>query len=455
VDNTFLDLGIIAVLILINAFLNAAEIATVSVRRARIKQLANDGNPSAERVHRLLENPRTFIATVQVGVTLTNFFASAFGAVSLVEIATRMLVAAPFQFSKDTANTLAFIGVTIAVAFMSLIFGELVPKTLGIELAEPIALRVSGFVTLLARVTWPAVLFLTGTTNLIVHLLGGRGKAQMPSITEEEIISMVETGEDEGVVTATEQEMIRNIFDFTDHRVSDVMVPRPDMFELAAQMTIAEAGPLVRKSGYSRIPIYQQDRENITGMIFAKDVLGAYIEGHIDQPLETIAHPVVFVPETKPVGNLLRELQQSRQNLAIAVDEFGGVSGMLTLEDLLEEIVGDIQDEFQHEEAPLQRLDDHDLLVAGNLPLQDVVEALELRIKDPEIESTVAGLILERQGRIPDQGDTVAWHGITFTVAEMNRRRIKKVRVHYEPAVEGGAPEEAGTPLDSRPQPLV
>jgi len=444
VNSTFGHLIIIAVLILINAFLNMAEIATVSVRRARIKQLADDGDPQAQRVQRLLSNPRTFIATVQIGVTLTALFTSAFGAVSLAEEASRGLVNV-FGLAVATANTVALVLITIAEAFLVLIFGELVPKTFGIEMAEPIALRVSGFVAILARVMWPAVAFLSGTTNLVVRLLGGRRNAQIPSVTEEEIISMVETGEDEGVLTPSEQEMIRNIFEFTDRRVSEVMVPRPDMFELAGRMPIAEAGPLVRKSGYSRIPIYEQDRENITGMVFTKDVLGAYIDGRIDQPLQKIAHPVVFVPETKLIGELLQELQRSRQNLAIAVDEFGGVSGMLTLEDLLEEIVGDIQDEFQHEEAPLQRVAPDELLVAGNLLLQDVVEAFDLRVRDWDLDSTVAGLILELQGRIPDPGDSISWHGMTFTVAEMNGRRIQKVRVTLDEAPSVPAEEPSTT----------
>ena len=441
-DGTLGSLGVILVLILINAFLNATEIATVSVRRARIKQLADDGNPSAIRVQRLLENPRAFIATVQVGVTLAGFFASAYGADTLVPVVSRALEGDPIHLAASTAGTIAFIGTTVSVAFVTLILGELVPKTLGIERAEPIALRVSAFVTVLARVTWPVVRFLTGTTNLIVRLFGGHHHAQLPSITEEEIISMVETGEDEGVLTPSEQEMIRNIFEFTDRRVSEIMVPRPDMFECPADELISGAGPAIRKSGYSRIPIYQGDRENITGMVFAKDVLGAYIDGQADRPLQSIAHPVAFVPETKLTGELLRELQRSRQNLAIAVDEFGGVSGMLTLEDLLEEIVGEIQDEFQHEEAPLQSISPTELLVAGNLPIADVLDAFELRIKDDSLENnTVAGLILELQGRIPNAGDSVTWHDITFTVAEMKRHRIQKVRV----VCEAGSDDESAT----------
>jgi len=221
-------------------------------------------------------------------------------------------------------------------------------------------------------------------------------------------------------------------------------------------MTIGEAGPLIRKSGYSRIPLYHEDRENITGMVFTKDVLGAYIEGRIDQPLQQIAHPVVFVPETKSISDLLRELQRGRQNLAIAVDEFGGVSGMLTLEDLLEEIVGEIQDEFQHEDAPLQRLGPDELLVAGNLPLQDVVDAFDLRIKDSAPDSTVAGLILELQGRIPDPGDQLTWHNLIFTVDEMTRRRIQRVRVTLatlgadEPGRNTGEPVAPGAPHSAR-----
>ncbi|MGI8587513.1 MAG: hemolysin family protein [Chloroflexia bacterium] len=442
--NTLVQLAIIAVLVLINAFLNAAEISIVSARRARIKQLADEGDLAAARVQRLTDNPRTFIATVQIGVTLTAFFASAFGAISLVGGTAGFLEGDPIRLSHATADTVAFIAITVADAFVVLIFGELVPKTLGIEHAEAVALRVSKVITMMARVSWPVVAFLTGTTNFIVRLLGGHRKANMPSITEEEIISMVETGEDEGVLTTSEQEMIRNIFDFTDRRVSEIMVPRPDMFELSAQMPISDAGPLVRKSGYSRIPVYQQDRENIIGMVFAKDVLGAYIEGRTNQPLEAIRHDVHFVPESKLIGDLLRELQQSRQNLAIAVDEFGGVSGMLTLEDLLEEIVGDIRDEFQHEEAPIQKLGPDELIVAGNVSLQDIADEFEMRVKGPDLDSTVAALILEEEGRIPEPGAQVTWHDLTLTVDEMLRRRIQKVRVtrnETTPPAEATRPE--------------
>ncbi|MDQ2807612.1 MAG: hemolysin family protein [Chloroflexota bacterium] len=441
-DSTLGHLAIIALLVLINAFLNAAEIAVISVRRARIKQLADDGNPAARRVQRLLQNPRRFIATVQVGVTLTAFFASAFGAVSLVAGVRNLLEGAPLRLDPATSDTVAFIFVTVADAFVVLIFGELVPKTLGIERAEAIALRLSGPVGVMSRLLRPVVAFLTGTTNLIVRLLGGSQRATLPSISEAEIMTMVETGGNEGVVTASEQEMIRNIFEFTDRRVSEIMMPRPDMFELSADMSVTEAGPHVRKSGYARIPIYQDDRENIVGMVFAKDVLGAYIDGRTADPLKAIAHPLVFVPETKLVGELLRELQRGRQNMAIAVDEFGGVSGLLTLEDLLEEIVGDIQDEFEHEESPLEELGPGELRVAGNLSLADIVEWLKLRIRDVDLDSTVAALILEQQGRIPDPGDEILWHDIRFTVAAMDRRRISKVHVKYEgPPVEDPADE--------------
>jgi putative hemolysin len=445
VSGLLVAVGVILLLIFINAFLNATEIATVSVRRARIKQLADDGNTSARRLQKLLNNPRAFIATVQIGVTLAGFFASAFGADNLAPVAREALQGDPFNLAPGTAETVAFIGVTIIVAFVTLILGELVPKTLGIERAEPIALRMSGFVTVLARFTWPLVAFLTGTTTLIVRLLGGRRKGDIPSITEEEIISMIETGGSEGVVTESEEEMIRNIFDFTDRRASDVMVPRPDMFELPEDMTIAEAAPAMRSTGHSRVPIYHGDRENITGMVVVKDVLGAYVEGQTDQRLKEISRAVAFVPETKRIGDLLRELQRNRQYLAIAVDEFGGVSGMLTLEDLLEEIVGEIQDELEPEEAPLQRIAPNELLVAGNILIGTILDALDLRIRDVDEDSTVAALILEIRDSIPDAGDQVHWHDLTFTVEEMSRHRIQKVRVRLDTPAEDAVAEEDRT----------
>lgn len=405
----WIEYVILVVLVLINAFFAASELAIVSTRKTRIKQLADDGNRGARSVLRLSDNPRRFLATIQVGVTLAGFFASAFGAVSLVRVFNDLLLG--FGLEKGLAGTLAFILVTVLIAFITLIFGELVPKTLAVEAAEPIALAVARPIEFIAKIAAPIVAFLTGTTNLIVRLLGGKRKSGTPTVTQEEVVSMVSAGQEEGVFQPQQEELIKSVFDFSEKRVREVMVPRPDMTRISADLPLSEAAALMIESDYSRYPVYQGDNDNIVGVVFNKDALRCYVSGQAEITVAELIRPAYFVPESKFVSELFTELQKSRTHLAIVVDEYGSVAGLVTLEDLLEELVGEIQDEFDHEESNLTRISDTEFVVSGRATLHDLNQELGFKLDEDENGErldvdTIAGLVIAQLGHIPQVGET-------------------------------------------------
>ncbi len=401
---------ILAILIAINAFFAAGELAIVSVRKVRIKQLADDGNRAARAVLRLSDNPRRFLATIQIGVTLTAFFASAFGAVNLVKTFEDLV--SQVAFLKPFASTLAFVLETVFVAFFTLIFGELVPKTLAVEAAESIALTVARPIELIAKIASPLIALLTGTTNLIVRLLGGKRKVNTPSVTQEEIVSMVTAGQEEGVFQPQQEEIIRSVFDFSEKRVREVMRPRREMNLIDASWPLSQAAPVIADSDYSRYPVFTDTHENITGIVFAKDVLRAYVIGQTSETIREIARPPLFVPESKHISELFTDLQNSRNHMAIVIDEYGGVAGLVTLEDLLEELVGEIQDEFDHEENALNPVGNNEYIANGRVSLFDLNAELGLELGlNPAGERadvvTLAGLVMAELKHIPKAGEMV------------------------------------------------
>lgn len=453
----WLEYVILVVLILVNSFFAASELAIVSSRKARIKQMAEDGSRRARAVLRLSENPSRFLATIQVGVTLASFFASAFGAVSLSNALESFFK--QISFLAPAAGTLSFIIVTILIAFVTLLFGELVPKTLAVGAAEQIALTVARPVEVIAKVAAPLVAVLTGTTNLIVRLLGGRRTMGTASVSQEEIVSMVVTGQEEGVFKPQQEELIRSVFDFSEKRVREVMVPRPDMVMLDASQTLRAATPIILDTDYSRYPLYTGTRETITGIVFSKDILRAYATGTAQRKLAEIARPPLFVPESKHISELFADLQRSRNHLALVVDEYGSVSGLVTLEDLLEEIVGEIQDEFDHEESPVTKVGENEYLLEGRTSLfdlsQEIDEDLGLAEAGERLEvDTIAGLVMAELRHIPETGETVRLpverevvedvdeeyrqslaslpEAVTLTVEKMDGLRIEAVRLKIE-----------------------
>lgn len=437
-----LEITFIVLLLALNAFLAASEISLVSARKPRLRALAEEGNTAAQRVLMLTENPSGFLATVQVGITLAGFFASAVGAVSLVTLLASSLVQVPVGMVRENAEAVALLIVTGVLSFVTIVFGELVPKTLAIGRAESLALLVARPIQLLATINAPLVALLTTTTNLTLWLLRVQGRAQIPSITADELLAMVETAEDEGVVEEQEAELIEDVFQFGQTVVRDVMVPRVDSVAITGSASLSQAVDLFFASGFSRLPVYGESLDNILGILYVKDVFRLLWSDDAAKTakVSTVMRPAYFVPETKPVDDLLAELRTRRIHIAIIVDEFGGMAGLVTLEDLVEELVGEIVDEFDADFEPYQEIAPGVLDVDGRVSVRDLLDRLNLErnaLGPQEIEAvSVGGLIADRLGRIPHQEDVVEYGPLRLQVRTMDGHRVSMVRVTYhEPAI--------------------
>jgi putative hemolysin len=433
-----LELVLIGVLIVINAFFSASEIAIVTARRSRVRQLIEEGkHPSAVTLLQLSENPSRFLATIQVGVTIAGFFASAIGAVTVVGLMENALHQVPVGFISQGSSLISLILVTVLIAFFTLIFGELVPKNLAIRRAEAVALFVARPIDLVARALSPFVAILVGTTNLILRLLRSEQRAKMPAVTEEEIRSMIEAGEQEGVVEPIEVRMIEGVFDFGETRVHEIMVPRIDVAALPQEASVKEALDLFQSTGYSRLPVYDESIDNIVGILYAKDFLRFFGQDAGTQAITPILRPATFVPESKRVSELFTQLQHSHTHVAIVVDEYGGTAGLVTLEDMLEEIVGEIQDEYDAADKRIETVSAEEAVVSGTLSLNDLEDALDIELERNEFD-TVGGLVYSKLGRIPNPGDEIVFPQVTLRVLTVHGRRIGKVAVVKHPESTAG-----------------
>lgn len=434
-----LQAGIIVLLILLNGFLAGSEIAIVSARKPRLKQLADEGSRAARVVMRVAENMSRFLATIQVGVTMAGFFASAVGAVSLATLLAQALRASGVPALVAAAEPIALVVVTMVISYFTLIFGELVPKNLALHHAEGWSMRSARLIEVFGALTAPLVVFLTGSTNLVLRLFGLRQRAMIVHVTEDEIISMVDAGEEEGVIQSFEREMIRGVFDFGDTVVREVMVPRIDIVALEKNTPVQQALDTFLRQGFSRLPVYERTIDEVIGVLYAKDLLRYFSGEPKPQGISALVRPPVFVPETKRLSELFSELQQSRTQMAIVVDEYGGTAGLVTMEDMLEEIVGEIRDEYDLEESRLVVLNPNEVLANGLVAVGDLEDALEVRLEAEDVD-TVAGLVYSALGRIPVPSDRVELDDVTLIVESVSGRRIRQVRVLKRPK----PPEEDG-----------
>ena len=437
-----LEIAIMLLLLGLNAFLAASEIAIVSARRARLRGLADEGNVAAGRVLWLTENPSGFLATVQVGVTLAGFFVSAIGAVSLVHLVGGWLSGVPFSLVQSNADAVALILVTVLLSFFSIVFGELLPKTVAVQRAEALALAVVRPIELLSTLVHPLVVLLTGTTNLILRTFGVHRRAMMPSVTQDELLVMLETAEDEGVVQAEEADLIEEAFQFGRTLVRTVMVPRVDVAAVEADEPLGESVTRFFESGFSRMPVYRESLDVVVGILYVKDVFHLLWTdpATATQPVADAVRPAYFVPESKPIDELLAELRARRTHIAICVDEFGGMAGLVTLEDLIEELVGEITDEFDPGYEPFLEVGPGALEVDGRVTVPDLLDRIDVEPEalGPYEAETVGGLIVDRLGRIPEQGDRVEIGLLGLAVQEMTGNRVARVLVTYPvPATEG------------------
>jgi putative hemolysin len=422
----------IVLLLLGNGFFSGSEIAIISARRSRIESLANEGSRAAGRVRTLQDHMEQFQATVQIGVTLCGTLAGVLGGMLASRHLEPVLAGHPFARWLPAA-LLASALVGAAIVYVELVLGELVPKALALRYTETIALLVSAPFRFLGRASSWLVTALGGSTRLVLRVFGIREAGPRTFVSEEEIKHLVKEGRQQGVLDQTEMELIHSVFDFTDTPVRQVMVPRPKIFALNVDTPPAEVGALIVEGGFSRIPAYEGSIDNVVGVVYVKDAL-RLLEKRQPVAIRTILHPAHLVPETKKVGPLLKELQKRRSHMAIVVDEHGSVSGLVTLEDLIEEIVGEIQDEYDGEERPVERLRDGSLVVEGTLSAADLRGQYGIPLPEsPEFE-TVAGFMLEQLGSMPRGGEVVEAGEWRFTVVDVERHRISKVKIEKPPA---------------------
>jgi putative hemolysin len=439
------EILVIVVLTLLEAVFVSAEIALVSIRRSRVEQMVEENVGGAARVRRMLDEPGRFLAVVQIGVTFVGFLAAAYAAVSLTTRLGDLLRTVPAI--RDSADGIALVIVTLVLALFTIVFGELVPKSIALAHRERFALALAGPVDILGRVLTPIVALLTGATGLITRSLGVHTQREA-SISTEELMLIVERGGEQGVLEAEEEQMIHAVIELGDRRVHEVMVPRIAIVGLPVETTIDAAIDTIVGEGHSRIPIYEETVDEVVGILYAKDLLPFLKDGAKPRPnLRTLLRTPVFVPESMSIDDLLHELQRRKVHLAIVLDEYGGTAGLVTIEHLLEEIVGEIQDEYDVEEPLVERLSDDEARVDGRASIDDLAETFDadLELDDSDEYDTVGGLIFHRIGGVPKAGDQVHVNGLLLTVESTDGRRVGKVLAVRERQPEEGQPAEAET----------
>jgi putative hemolysin len=440
-----LQIAIIVVLVLFNSFLSASETSILTARKTWLRLLAEEGNSGARRALDFAETPSRFLATIQVGITLAAFFASAVGAVSLVDTFTRALESIPLNVISNNASAIALIVETLALSFLTIVFGELVPKTIAVHRAETVAIRIARPLEIVGMITRPIAFFLTATTNLLLRLVGTGARAALPSVTRDELLAMLEAAEDEGVVESTDADLIEEAFGFGETAARSVMVPRVDVVAVEGTMPLREIADRFFESGFSRLPVFRESLDDVIGVLHFKDVFRVLLskEGGGDATAADVMRPAYFVPESKPIDELMAELQARRTQIAIVVDEFGGVAGIVTLEDVIEELVGEIEDEFDAGYEPFHVVEPGVMQVDGRVPIADLLDRLDLErdVLGLEFEAeSVGGLISYFLGRIPSAGDVVTAGPLRFEVKEMSGNRVGQVLVYDErPGEDAGA----------------
>lgn len=426
------ELLFLLVLIVLNAFFAASEIALISLNDNKIKLMAEDGNKKAILLQKLLSEPSKFLATIQIGITLAGFLASAFASESFADRLVNIINALKIPIPENVLKTTAVIAITIILSYFTLVFGELVPKRLAMKKAESISFFVVKTLNMLSLVTSPFVRLLTISTNFFVRLFGVDPlAAEEQNVTEEEIRMMIDVGEEKGTIEETEKEMINNIFEFNNKTVSEIMTHRTDIAALPVDSTITEVTSFFNREKYSRIPIYENSIDNIIGVMHSKYLIQFLSEGYGNDnfDLRNFIRTPYFVPTSKRTDELFQELKQNKNHLAIIIDEYGGTAGLVTLEDLIEEIVGNIFDEDDEVEKYIEKIDDNTFVIKGSVSLDEVQEALGVNFSDDY--ETLSGFITGHLGRIPEKGDKpiIEYEKLVFKVEEVKKKKVSKVKV--------------------------
>ena len=450
-SDLILQLLVVLFLVVVEAVFVAAEISLVSLRHSRIEQMIDEGHRGARRVRRLVQDPGRFLAVAQIAVTFVGFLASAYAAVNLADHLAGDLVGIPVV--QNYTEGVALLIVTVLMSLLFIVFGELVPKTLALAHPDQVALALAGPIDVLGRILAPLVKLLTWLTRKIAGSFGA--DPHQAQISTQELKLIVERGGEQGILEAEEEQMISAVIELGERRLHEIMVPRTDMTALPVTASMDEVIDTFIREGHSRIPVYEKTIDEVVGILLAKDLL-PFLKGVDRKPnMRKLLRPPLFVPESMSIDDLLHKLQGRRIHLAIVLDEYGGTAGMVTIEDLLEEIVGEIQDEFDEEEPMTVRLSDDRARIDGRASVDDLGELFDLEmagLEDAEEYDTVGGLIYHRIGGVPRPGDQVRLEeqDLTLTVETTDGRRVGKVLAVREKHGEEDGPTGSAPDPDER-----
>ena len=422
------QLIVLIILILINAYFAASEIAFISLNDAKIEKQAKEGNKKAKQIEKMLKTPSKFLATIQIGITLAGFLSSAFASETFADKIAPYLYNMIPAISLGVWKSISIIFITIILSFFTLVFGELVPKRLAMKHYEKISFATIGVIRTISIITAPFVKLLTSVTNGISKIFGV-GENEEETVTEEEIKMMVDQGEERGTIKEDEKELINNVFEFNDITVSEIMRHRKDIFAVDINISTDELLEELSKEEYrySRIPVYDETIDEIKGVLYVKDVLKNINKKTFK--VKNVIKDAYFISQNRLINEVFKELQKNKKQLAIILDEYGGTAGIVTMEDILEELVGDIYDEYDKEESEYEKIDENTYILSGNMPIFDVNKLLEADIPEGEFD-TISGFLQDKLGRIPDdkENPVIETEKVTYKIEKSEDKRIIKIK---------------------------
>ena len=426
---------VIIVLTGINAFFSGAEMSIVSVNKNKIKVMVEEGDKKAILLDNLLKEPSKFLSTIQVGITLASFFASASAATGLSQFLSVFLNKMKVPYSAQ----LSMIIVTFLLSYVTLVFGELIPKRVALRSSEKMALSSIGVIVFISKIFSPFVKFLTFSTNVVLTLLKLKEDNIEEKASKEELRSLVEVGREHGIINEVEKEMIENIIVFDEKIAREIMIPRTKVFLIDRNTTIEELFETKEVGKYSRIPVYEEEADNIVGILLTKDLMmEAYKKGFENINISEMVQEAYFVPETKNVNELFNEMQLEKKHIAILIDEYGGFSGIVTLEDLIEEVMGNIADEYDDEDLSIRQLSPNKYLISGDVSLNDLNDAFHIELESKYYD-TLSGLLIEKLGYIPEDDEKISpitIDGIEFKPQRVRDKKIEKIIVIFLKKIE-------------------
>ncbi len=431
---------VLILLIALNAYFAASEIAFISLNDAKIEKDAKEGNKKAKQIYKMIREPSKFLATIQIGITLAGFLSSAFASETFADELAPLLNNV-FPIGIKIWHTISIILITMILSYFTLVFGELVPKRVAMKNYEKIAYGTVNVIRGISFFTLPFVKLLTASTNFVSKIFGVSSKDE-ETVTEEEIRMMVDVGEEKGAIEEEERELINNVFEFNDKVVSEVMIHRTEIFAIDVKSNISDILSEIDDFKYSRIPVYEENIDDIKGILYTKDII-KFLKKQKDGKVKNVMREAYFVSETKPINELFRDLQRNKKQIAVVVDEYGGTSGIITMEDILEELVGNIFDEYDEIELEYEKIDDNTYLINGSVSIYDLKKILGVEIPEGDYD-TLSGYLIELMGRIPldDEKPVIETPKVTYKIEEYEDKRIIKVKACKNKEIENNKDED-------------